>query len=140
MTTLLLKVVLLLAIAFGSLGGTLAATADSLPDSAVYPLKLAMEQAQLTIDDENRGTKRLDDLHLHPLKSLLGERRLTQALVARRQGEHHPLELGNELPELVDATDVLGPLTADAADELGENARRWLLGVSAPELDGRDPA
>ena len=27
-----------------------------------------------------------------------------------------------------------------AADELGENARRWLLGVSAPELAGRDPA
>jgi hypothetical protein len=53
MTTLLLKVVLLLAIAFGSLGGTLAATADSLPDSAVYPLKLAIEQAQLTFKNDS---------------------------------------------------------------------------------------
>ena len=27
-----------------------------------------------------------------------------------------------------------------ATDELGENARRWLMGVSSPELGGREPA
>lgn len=52
MSALVLKGVLILVIAFGSLGGTLAAAADSLPDSAVYPLKLAMEQARLSIRND----------------------------------------------------------------------------------------
>ncbi len=52
MSALVLKAALILVFAFGSLGGTLAAAADSLPDSAVYPLKLAMEQARLTFRND----------------------------------------------------------------------------------------
>ncbi|KPK07668.1 MAG: hypothetical protein AMJ56_13050 [Anaerolineae bacterium SG8_19] len=52
MSALILKAALILVFAFGSLGGTLAAAADSLPDSAVYPLKLAMEQARLTFSND----------------------------------------------------------------------------------------
>lgn len=51
MSVLLLKAALIITIAFGSLGGTMAAAAGSLPDSVVYPVKLAMEQARLTLAD-----------------------------------------------------------------------------------------
>ncbi|MGD8857244.1 MAG: DUF5667 domain-containing protein, partial [Chloroflexota bacterium] len=49
MFALALKLGFIITVLAGSLGGTLAVAADSLPDSAVYPLKLAMEQAQLSL-------------------------------------------------------------------------------------------
>ena len=52
MTPILLKAAFVFAVAFGSLGGTLATAAGSLPDSAIYPIKLAMEQARLTLEKE----------------------------------------------------------------------------------------
>ena len=55
MFALAFKFGLVLTILAGSLGGTLAAAADSLPDSAIYPIKLAIEQAQLTLKNDSAG-------------------------------------------------------------------------------------
>ncbi|MGB3717285.1 MAG: DUF5667 domain-containing protein [Candidatus Promineifilaceae bacterium] len=52
MSVLALKVALILVVAFGSLGGTLAAAADSLPGTAVYPFKLAMEEFRLALSKD----------------------------------------------------------------------------------------
>jgi uncharacterized membrane protein YgcG len=50
-----LKLGLITTMLAGSLGGTLAAAAGSLPGTAVYPLKLAMEQAQLSLRTNPAG-------------------------------------------------------------------------------------
>lgn len=55
MFALALKLGLIITIVAGSLGGTLAAAAESLPGSAVYPIKLAMEQAQLSLRNDPAG-------------------------------------------------------------------------------------
>lgn len=49
MSALLAKAVIVLALFFGVAGGSVAMAAGSLPGSPVYPLKLAMEEAQLTL-------------------------------------------------------------------------------------------
>jgi hypothetical protein len=62
----------------------------------------------VAVNDHDRRPQRLDDLNLHSLKPLLGKRRLAQALVACGEGQNHPLELRNELAELVVSLDVDG--------------------------------
>ncbi len=52
MSALVIKVALVLAFAFSSLGGSLVAAADSLPNSVLYPLKLAVEEAQLAFRND----------------------------------------------------------------------------------------
>jgi hypothetical protein len=47
MTALLIKVAVILSVLFGSTGGAVALVTNSLPDSALYSAKLAMEQARL---------------------------------------------------------------------------------------------
>jgi len=49
MSVLLVKATLILSMAFGSAGGTAALAANSLPDSPLYPAKLAMEQTRLNV-------------------------------------------------------------------------------------------
>ncbi len=49
MSTLLLKATLIFSLFFGSTGGAVALAANSLPDSPLYPAKLAMEQARLNL-------------------------------------------------------------------------------------------
>jgi len=53
MSFLALKAALILAVAFSSLGGTLAVAADSLPGAVVYPLKLAMEDVRLSLTQDS---------------------------------------------------------------------------------------
>ncbi|MFN2189067.1 MAG: DUF5667 domain-containing protein [Candidatus Promineifilaceae bacterium] len=53
MSVLALKIALILVIAFGSVGGTFAAAADSLPGTAAYPIKLAIEKARLAFSDDS---------------------------------------------------------------------------------------
>ena len=60
----------------------------------------------IPIDDQDRRAQRLHDLNLHSLKPLFGKRRLAQTLIARRQRLNHPLELRDELAELVVSPDV----------------------------------
>ncbi len=47
MSVLLVKATLILSMTFGSAGGAVALAANSLPDSPLYPAKLAMEQTRL---------------------------------------------------------------------------------------------
>jgi hypothetical protein len=49
MSALLIKASLVVSLIFGSAGGAAALAADSLPDSALYPAKLAMEQMRLSV-------------------------------------------------------------------------------------------
>jgi len=52
MSFLALKLALILVVAFGSVGGTFAAAADSLPGTVVYPLKLAVEDIRLELTQD----------------------------------------------------------------------------------------
>ncbi|MEW5958539.1 MAG: DUF5667 domain-containing protein [Chloroflexota bacterium] len=52
MSTLLVKAVIIFGLVFGSVGGTAVMAAQSLPDSPVYPLKLTMEQARLSLTSD----------------------------------------------------------------------------------------
>ena len=51
MSALLIKAVLVFGVIFGSAGGTAVMAAESLPDSPLYPVKLAMENARLSMAD-----------------------------------------------------------------------------------------
>ncbi|HEY83794.1 MAG TPA: hypothetical protein G4N96_01585 [Chloroflexi bacterium] len=51
MSALLIKTVLVFGMIFGSAGGAAAMAAESLPNSRLYPLKLAMENAHLSMAD-----------------------------------------------------------------------------------------
>ena len=52
MSILALKVALIFIVAFSSLGGTLAAAADSLPGAFVYPIKISLEKARLALTND----------------------------------------------------------------------------------------
>jgi hypothetical protein len=60
MSALLIKAGLIVSLIFGSAGGAAAVAAGSLPDSPLYPAKLAMEQVRL-----NRTTDPADQSALH---------------------------------------------------------------------------
>ncbi len=53
MTTLLAKAALIVALLFGATGGTAVLAADSMPDSTLYPIKLAMEETRLSLADNS---------------------------------------------------------------------------------------
>jgi len=61
MSSLLIKAMVILGVVFGSMGGTAAYAAQSLPDSPVYPLKLTMEQARMALTS---GPAEQANLHL----------------------------------------------------------------------------
>jgi len=52
MNALLIKAALVLTMIFGSVGGTAVLAAESLPDSPIYPIKLAMEDARLAMTQD----------------------------------------------------------------------------------------
>ncbi|HET6446561.1 MAG TPA: DUF5667 domain-containing protein [candidate division Zixibacteria bacterium] len=52
MSTLAIQAVIILVVAFGSLAGSVVAAADSLPGTALYPIKLAVEEARLALDQD----------------------------------------------------------------------------------------
>ncbi len=62
MSILALKVALIFIVAFGSLGGTLAAATDSLPGAFVYPIKISLEKARLAFakDLDEQATMHLE--------------------------------------------------------------------------------
>lgn len=52
MSPLIVRFALVLILAFGSVGGTAVAAANSLPDSPLYPLKLQLETARLALNND----------------------------------------------------------------------------------------
>ena len=55
MFALALKLGLIITVLGSSLGGTMVAAGNSLPDSAVYPVKMALEQARLSLRNDPAG-------------------------------------------------------------------------------------
>ena len=49
MFALLVKIIVIAALGLGAAGGTVAAAADSLPDSALYPVKIGVEDVRLSL-------------------------------------------------------------------------------------------
>ena len=62
MSILALKIALIFIVAFGSLGGTLAAATDSLPGSFAYSIKISLEKARLAFakDSDEQATMHLE--------------------------------------------------------------------------------
>lgn len=113
MSTLVIKAMLVFGLLFGSAGATAAMAASSLPDSPLYPVKLAMEDARLAVTPNPAQRARL---HL----AMAQERTLEieqQALNGDIPGEatlnrlqHHlsyALQLSSQLP----ADEMAGVLT-----------------------------
>jgi hypothetical protein len=61
MSVLLVKATLIIGLVFGSASGAVALAANSLPDSPLYPAKLAMEQTRLAV---TAGPAEQADLHM----------------------------------------------------------------------------
>lgn len=80
MNALVLKFVLVVAMLFGSAGGTAAAAAHSLPGSPLYPAKLAMEQARLQVAADPS-----DQAQLHVILARLRVQEMVQLVLAGRE-------------------------------------------------------
>jgi hypothetical protein len=52
MSTLAIQAAIILVVAFGSLAGSVAVAADSLPGTVLYPVKLVVEEARLALDQD----------------------------------------------------------------------------------------
>ncbi len=105
MSALLLKVAVVLTLLFGSAGTTAALAANSLPDSPLYPVKMALEEARLAVTTD---PAQLGQLHLTLAQirtqemaqlALKGEQ--PDAAVANRLQLHlnQALRLAGELPD-----------------------------------------
>ena len=80
-----------LILAFLLLGGTMVASADSLPEEPLYPLKLALENAQLALTS--------DPVARAELEMQFAGRRLQEVELAARQGKTAAVEQGLALYE-----------------------------------------
>ncbi len=105
MNALMLKFMLVVAMLFGSAGGTAVAAANSLPGSPLYPAKLAMEQARLQVAADPS-----DQAQLHMILAQLRVQEMAQlALAGREPGEpvlqqlqqhlNHALRLAAGMPD-----------------------------------------
>lgn len=105
MSALLLKAALVFTLLFGSAGTTAALAAHSLPDSPLYPVKMAMEEARLAVTTD---PAQLGQLHLTMAQvrtqemaqlALKGEQ--PDVAVANRLQLHlnQALQLAGELPD-----------------------------------------
>jgi len=80
MNALMLKLVLVATMLFGSAGGTAFATANSLPGSPLYPAKLAVEQARLQI-----AANPTDQAQLHMILAQARVQEMEQLVVSGRE-------------------------------------------------------
>lgn len=82
MYALLAKVLVIAALGLGAAGGTVAAAAGSLPDSALYPLKIGIEEARLSLANDPAA-----------------EAELAMSFVQERVREMKELALKGEVPD-----------------------------------------
>ena len=102
MIGLVIKAAVMLSMLFGSAGGVVALSADSLPDSPLYTAKLAVEQARLalTFDDAGKAAMHLEFARERVREMTQEEAVPDDAAVARLRNElRKGLELAIELPE-----------------------------------------
>ena len=103
MIGLVVKAVIVFSMMFGSAGGAVVASADSMPDSPLYPVKLAVEQARLalTFDDAGKAEMHLKFARERVREMTQEEALPDQAAVERlqkelRKGLAHAIELPDE--------------------------------------------
>jgi hypothetical protein len=98
-SALLVKAILILSMAFGSAGGTAALAANSLPDSPLYPAKLAMEQTRL-----NATTDPAEQAALHMILAGVRVQEMNRlALADKVPGEPTVLRLQTHLNQALHA-------------------------------------
>ena len=113
MSALLVKATLIFSMIFGSAGGAAALAANSLPDSPLYPAKLAMEQARLAMaaDPAEQASLYLDMARTRSQEmqrlALAGEVPDESTQLRLREHLNQALQLAAQLPE----EDMLGLLT-----------------------------
>jgi uncharacterized membrane protein YgcG len=94
MNALMLKLVLVATMLFGSAGGTAFATANSLPGSPLYPAKLAVEQARLQV-----AASPTDQAQLHMILAQVRVQEMEQLAVSGREPGQ---EVVNQLQQHLD--------------------------------------
>ncbi len=105
MSSLILKAALALTILFGVAGGTAITAADSLPDSPMYPVKLAMEDVQLAmVGDTETAVSLHTDLAAERLREMeqlaLADQIPDEATLSRLQYHlESALDLAAQLPK-----------------------------------------
>jgi hypothetical protein len=113
MSALLVKATLIFGMIFGSTGGAAALAANSLPDSPLYPAKLAMEQARLGLaaDPAEQASLYLNMAHTRVQEmqrlALAGDVPAESTQLRLREHLNQALQLAAQLPE----EEMLGLLT-----------------------------
>ena len=100
-------------------GGTAAAASNSMPDSPLYPVKLAAEQVQLTLTPSDIGKARLC--------AVLADRRVAEIICMADKGDAQQVELATQRLD-----ERLGMLAELASTEGEEGAPGVLMAPSAP--------
>ena len=137
MSTLVIKAMLVFGLLFGSAGATAAMAANSLPDSPLYPVKLAMEDARLAVTS---NPAQQAALHLAMARERTQEM-AQQALKGEVPGEatlsrlqrhlNYALQLAGQLPD----KEMAGILTQ--AREMTQNQAQQM---SQTQAQVREPA
>jgi hypothetical protein len=99
-------------------GGTAAASSNSMPDSPLYPVKLAAEQVQLTLTPSDIGKARLC--------AVLADRRVAEIICMANKGDAQRVELATQRLD-----ERLGML-AELASAGKESVPGVLMAPSAP--------
>jgi hypothetical protein len=104
-------------------GGTAAAASDSMPDSPLYPVKLATEQVQLTLTPSDIGKARLC--------AVLADRRVAEIIYMADKGDAQRVELVTQ--RLDERLEMLAELASAEGEVEGEKgAPEVLMAPSAP--------
>jgi len=104
-------------------GGTAAASSNSMPDSPLYPVKLAAEQVQLTLTPSDIGKARLC--------AVLADRRVAEIICMADKGDAQRVELATQrLDERLGMLAELASAEGEAGGEKG--APGVLMAPSAP--------
>ncbi|MCK4368920.1 MAG: hypothetical protein KAV68_04555 [Dehalococcoidales bacterium] len=104
-------------------GGTVAAASNSMPDSPLYPVKLATEQVQLMLTPSQMGKIRLC--------ARLADRRVAEIIYMADKGDVHQVELITQRLDKRLAMLVVLALALEAEEE-----SPMLLAPSAEEAEG----
>ncbi len=109
-------------------GGTAVAASNSMPDSPLYPVKLAAEQVQLTLTPSDIGKARLC--------AVLADRRVAEIICMASRGDVQRVELITQ--RLDERLEMLAELAL--AEEEGEAPKVMLAPVPAPAEEALPPA
>jgi len=112
-------------------GGTVVAASNSMPDSPLYPVKLAAEQVQLALTPSDIGKARLC--------AVLADRRVAEIICMADKGDAQRVELLTQ--RLDERLEMLAELaSAEGEDEGEKGAPAVLMAPSAPAEEAPAPA